>query len=381
MADEEEIQWPGQRWYQGFSDLRKRANEVRSGLEGPIDPLAEAHFVLIELADWRWLERSHLRRGSPIGTREYEKPILRWAEAMGDEERPLRDRLVLAEAVLWGTAAMERLKSGAKQRVGRQPLDDAVEVLSLLPSPSDQVNADSPPWTQLLLAIRAVSPEGKAGPSKLLPLKVTPPYDHLKIRLMEYLDKWVVAEERFVTDPVQGVPTLEATLQAVEATALRLDLMNWRDPRYEELRALVSRIKLRAKFNSAIESYQGEQKPVARKRADHWDTELNPLWWSGAVAMRWTLGDSTVYKLSWELLVDEALTHFDNLELDQIKKVQTLRALAEGALVFTDTEPEKFTTTKHRLLVAVRSVIKDSQIARMIGERLTRELRSQKREE
>lgn len=93
----------GESWYDLYKITQSRAIDLFADSE---DPVEVANRFLIELADWRWLKRTHLKKPNDVNIDERKKWVGLWMKALDAAELRSKDLLVLSEAIIWTVASI-----------------------------------------------------------------------------------------------------------------------------------------------------------------------------------------------------------------------------------------------------------------------------------
>jgi hypothetical protein len=357
MNTQESTYKPGQLWYSLYQTAEECAHEMR---QKENDPLTVAQLALIDLADWRWLQRTNLRVARKPD-REWRKDNLRlWDSPLRDGNRPFRERLILSEAVLWSIASISNFDNLPPDQDQKHQLETVVSLVT-------EVLSTDPDWPELLLTLRLLSHHGKSA--DLGRLQIAFPVNHVCQHLRDFITKWGQSgESKYIYDgPRHDRRTPEATVTAAESVALAINLANNESQeRGQDFREL-GRNYLKKPFARVLSSewFKKEQREVP-----HWMAPFYTKWWLATVGMQWYLADWVVFDPSWEQVLDEMRVFLNKERVCSLDLAAQLRAVAEGCLSFADAEPQRFMIDSRRFKLALRGIICDDEIARRVGDRL-----------
>ena len=357
----------GADWYSHYMRAQARAGQllekIRSGDPFPPEQLVNiAHLTLIELADWRWLiKRKELIQGINPDWPFRKACIAHWLEALEDDQRPIEERMVLGEAVIWVMASITSYEDGRK--CDDQEKEQVRSAISLL---SDEMlkNVKLP---DLFGAMRMLSHQGKAD--ELDRLRVVTPVAKVYRRLIDYLLTNIREDAPFVYEVEEGAGTPRAAVVSAETLGYSLMLPEFKNPKqFRELRN-IGREKLIHRFNDALAQKDFAGQPEFSP--ENWNIAVNNNWWLTIVALRWYLGDWVIFDPKWDMRIHNAQTYIANPGvINDTDSAVKLRLLAEGCLVLADSEPTPLNIHSRDLQLAVRSIIRDDQVARTLGDRL-----------
>ena len=357
---------PGREWYELYKKIQAIAIERLKTAKGPVET---AHLALIELADWRWLARNHLRKPGPINPARAEL-IPAWYRSLKSKRLSDNERLVLAEAIIWESAAQAaHLRKPPVDNTKKQ-IKAAVDFVESILFKSE----DDPkqlPWCEMLLAIRLLTHHGKVMDLQRLEV-ILPNRTSCEI-FKTHLQSFVKNQDKqaHVLDG-RGMSGPTYTLQAIECLASALMLWEIVKPKNVAAIRIEGRQCLQERLTLIHTAWDGLDEILA----DQWGIELPTCWWLTTVASRWYLADWNVFENGLRPLVAKTHDYVRGIEFETVKSATFLRVLAEGLLTLADAEPEVFGVEDRELKRAVRNIIDDDELASGIAEKIVAYVKS-----